>query len=75
MLENIGFSNLNTLAKPPGYSNVCRRLVAQIGAYRHDYLGLSAGLTNLRPLGPVPLTWISTGSRTSTKWATFAGSV
>ena len=30
-----------------------------------DYFGAS-GPTNLRPLGPVPLTWINVGSRIST---------
>jgi hypothetical protein len=30
-----------------------------------DYFGAS-GPTNLRPLGPVPLTWITVGSRIST---------
>jgi hypothetical protein len=39
------------------------------------YFGLSAELMNVRVLGPVPLTSITTGSFTSMKWATFAGSV
>src|SRR5262249_31254287 len=39
------------------------------------YRVLLAGSTKARPLGPMPLPWMITGSRTSTKCATFAGSV
>jgi hypothetical protein len=53
----------------------CVSSASQLGLKLCSYFGLSAGLTNLRPLGPLPLTWITTGSRTSTKWGTLAGSV
>jgi hypothetical protein len=46
-----------------------------VGDRRAVYFGFAAGLTKARPLGPVPLTWITTGSRTSTKCGMFAGSV
>jgi len=39
------------------------------------YFGFAVELTKARPLGPMPLTWIITGSRTSTKCGMFAGSV
>src|SRR5262249_29236730 len=40
-----------------------------------DVLGVAAVSRNFRVLGPMPLTWISTGSRTSMKCAKLAGSV
>jgi len=51
------------------------RLSASADGESARYFGLSAELTNVRPLGPVPFTWMITGSFTSTKWTTFAGSV
>ena len=51
-----------TKRKTPGrYSGVFPLAIAKIT----DYFGAS-GPTNLRPLGPVPLTWINVGSRIST---------
>jgi L-alanine-DL-glutamate epimerase-like enolase superfamily enzyme len=58
----------------------CRAAKALIDIALWDLRGKILGQPVWRLLGgstpkPVPLTWISTGSRTSTKWGTLAGSV